>query len=359
MASQAGFFDFDERLVDLSTHGDPLERIAGVVDFEVFRADLNAALGRSERREGRPGRPPLDPVMMFKILILQALYGLSDEQAEFQIKDRLSFMRFLGLDLAAPVPDYSSVWRFREALVEASALEALFTRFDQRLRERGYLAMGGQMLDASVIEAPKQRMTREEKDTIKGGGTPPWPRKKAAHKDKDARWTLKRGRVKKRPEDEACDKTQSGLVIPAFGYKSHINVDQRYRLIRRWTVTPASAHDGARLPDLLNADAFGSKVWADTAYRSKKNEAAIAKAGRVSLIHFKKPPGRPMPGPHQRANRARSKIRSAVEHVFAEQKARMGLFVRTVGIDRAKAKIGLANLAYNMKRLVFLETQAA
>ncbi len=164
------------------------------------------------------------------------------------------------------------------------------------------------MLDTSVIEAPKQRLTREEKDTIKGGGTSPWPRKKAARKDKDARWTLKRGRVKAHSQDEACDKTHSGLVIPAFGYKSHINVDQRHKLIRRWSVTAASARDGARLPDLLSPDAFGSRVWADTAYRSKKNEAAIAKAGRISLIHFKKPRGRPMPGPHQWANRAAPKF---------------------------------------------------
>jgi transposase, IS5 family len=121
-------------------------------------------------------------------------------------------------------------------------------------------------------------------------------------------------------------------------------------------VSHAAAHDGARLPGLLDPDAFSSPVWADTAYRSKVNEAAIRSAGRRSMVHFRKPKGQAMPEPHRRANRARSKIRSAVEHVFAEQKARMGLFIRTVGIDRATIKIGLANLAYNMRRLIWLET---
>ena len=124
-------------------------------------------------------------------------------------------------------------------------------------------------------------------------------------------------------------------------------------------MTDAAAHDGTRLPEILDQDAFDGRVWADTAYRSAVNERAIAKAGRRSMIHFRKPKDRPMPGPHRRANRARAKVRSAVEHVFAEQKARMGLFVRTIGIVRAQLKIGMANIAYNMRRLVWLNAQTA
>jgi transposase, IS5 family len=359
MAGQPGFFDLDERYAALSESGDPLERLARVVDFEVFRAELERALNRSERRKG--GRPPMDAVMMFKVLVIQALWGLSDEQVEYQIRDRLSFMRFLGLGLAGRVPDYSTVWRFREALVEAGAIEPLFARFDAELREQGYVALGGQIIDASIVEAPKQRMTRAEKEEIKRGGRPGWKPAKAAHKDVDARWTVKRGRVKKKPGPglKPSERITSGLLIPTFGYKNHINVDRRYRLIRRWTVTDAAAHEGAGLPGILDQDAFDSRVWADTAYRSAANERAIAKAGRRSMIHFRKPKGRPMSGPHQRANRARSKVRSAVEHVFAEQKARMGLFVRTIGLARARVKIGMANLAYNMRRLVWLHARTA
>jgi len=148
-------------------------------------------------------------------------------------------------------------------------------------------------------------------------------------------------------------------LIPAFGYKNHINIDRRFGFIRRFLVTDAAAHDGHRLPALLNADAFDSRVWADTAYRSAANEWAIEVAGRVSMVHFRKPRGRPMPAVHRTANRARSMVRARVEHPFAEQKSRMGLFVRTVGRARAAMKIGMANLAYNFRRLVWHERKAA
>jgi IS5 family transposase len=359
MSGSSGLFDLDERYAALSASGDPLERLSLVVDFEIFRPLLNQALCRSDGSKG--GRPPIDPVMMFKILILQALYGLSDEQAEFQIRDRLSFMRFLGLGLADRVPDYSTIWRFREALVAAGAMEELFAQFDRALTEQGYFALGGQLIDASIVEAPRQRLTVEEKQRIRAGERPDWPAAKARHKDTDARWTVKRGRVKKKPGPalESHGQLTEGLLIPAFGYKSHINTDRRYRLIRRFQVTHAAAHDGTRLPDLLNPEAFDSRVWADTAYRSKANETALQAVGRRSMIHFKKPKDRPMSGPHRRANRARSAIRSAIEHVFAEQKQRMKLFIRTVGLARATVKIGMVNMAYNMKRLVWLERQVA
>lgn len=361
MVGQPGFFDLDGRYSELSATGDPLERLASVVDFEVFRAELDRVLARSDRSKG--GRPPMDAVLMFKVLVLQALYGMSDERAEFQIRDRLTFMRFLGLGLGDRVPDYSTIWRFREALVEAGAVDGLFARFDSELQARGYFALGGQVIDASIVEAPRQRLSKDEKARIKAGKTAHdiWPDHpaKAAHKDTSARWTVKRGRSRPKPGRNTMERTAEGLMIPVYGYKNHINVDRRYRLVRRWTVSHAAAHDGARLPGLLNPDAFADGVWADTAYRSKANEAAIQEAGRRSMIHFKKPRGRRMPGPHQKANRARSMVRSSVEHVFADQKTRMRVFVRTIGIARATAKIGLANLAYNMRRLIWLESKTA
>ena len=361
MSDQPGFFDVDERLEQLSEAGDPLERLLAVVDFELFRPALDRALRRSDRAKG--GRPPVDAVLMFKILVLQALYGLSDEQAEYQIRDRLSFMRFLGLGLGDQVPDRTTIWLFRETLTKAGAVDALFERFDAALKDRGYFALGGQILDASIVAAPKQRLSEDEKRRIKAGERPDWPEAKARQKDTDARWTIKRGRTKRKPGRNrlkgTSERTAEGLSIPVFGYKNHINIDRRHRLIRRWTVSDAAAHDGARLTELLDPDAFASAVWADTAYRSAANEAALRKAGRRSMIHFKKPKERPMPGPHQRANRARSKVRAVVEHVFGEQKARMQLTIRTIGLARAKTKIGLANLAHNMRRLVWLDAKTA
>lgn len=188
MAHSPGFFDLDDRYAALSATGDPLERLLAVVDFEIFRPDLDTALKRSDRIKG--GRPPMDAVMMFKVLVLQSLYGLADEQTEFQIRDRLSFMRFLGLDLHGRVPDARTIWLYREMLTKAGAVETLFTRFDAHLKAQGYLAMGGQMIDASIIEAPRQRNTDDEKEALKDGRIPEdWTAKpaKLRQKDRDGR----------------------------------------------------------------------------------------------------------------------------------------------------------------------------
>ncbi|MGK2921763.1 MAG: IS5 family transposase [Methyloceanibacter sp.] len=355
-SDEPGFFDLDERYRALSKSGDPLERLTAVVDFEMFRPELNVALARPDGSKG--GRPPMDAVMMFKVLVLQALYGLADERTEFQIRDRLSFMRFLGLDLHGRVPDARTIWLFCEQLTKAGAVERLFARFDAHLKEAGYLAMGGQMIDASIVEAPRQRNTDGEKADLKAGRIPEaWAAKpaKLRQKDRDGRWTLKRGRRKKRPDGSLAME----IAIPVYGYKSHIGADRRHRLIRTWTVTDAARHDGREMPALLDRSNTASPVWADTAYRSSKNEKRIEAAGLVSKVHFRRSPGKPLPPARQKANAARSRMRSAVEHVFADQKHRMGLFVRTIGLARARTKIGLANIAYNLRRYLYLETAAA
>src|ERR687898_584820 len=193
MAGQPGFFDLDRRYGALTAAGDPLERLALVVEFALFRPELDAALERSDRAKG--GRPPYDAVLMFKVLILQTLYTLSDDQTEYQIRDRLSFMRFVGLALEDRVPDAKTIWLFREQLTRAGAVAHLFARFDAALREAGYLAMGGQIVDATVVEARRPRLTGDEKATIKAGTVPEaWSKAKRAQMDTDGRWTLKRGR---------------------------------------------------------------------------------------------------------------------------------------------------------------------
>jgi IS5 family transposase len=346
-----GFFDVDERLADLSAKGDDLERVKSLVDFEMFRPALESAVPRGDRSKG--GRPPFDHVLMFKVLILQAMHSLSDERCEYLIKDRLSFMRFLDLGLADPVPDANTIWTFREALKKASAVDALFQRFDAALRASGFLAMSGQIVDATIVAAPKQRNTDEEKKAIREGRIPEaWADKpaKLAQKDRDARWTVKYTKAK--PKEDAA--LQVDLAIPAFGYKNHIAIDRAHGLIRKWTATHAAAHDGARLEEVLDRANTASHVWADTAYRSAKNEDMLSRGGFVSRIHRKKPKGKPMPARTRIANAQKSKVRSAVEHVFAHQKGLMGLTVRTIGLARAQVKIGLVNIAYNMRRLAWL-----
>ena len=240
-----GFFDVDERLAALSAKGDDLERLKALVDFELFRPALEAAVPRGDRFKG--GRPPFDRVLMFKVLILQAMHSLSDERCEYLIKDRLSFMRFLGLNLADPVPDANTIWTFREALKKAAAIDGLFQRFDEALRASGFLAMSGQIVDATIVAAPKQRNTIEEKKAIRDGRIPEdWQKNPArlAQKDRDARWTIKYTKAKPR-EDGTPPPVD--LAIPAFGYKNHVSIDRAHGLIRKWTATHAAAHDGARL----------------------------------------------------------------------------------------------------------------
>jgi IS5 family transposase len=198
------------------------------------------------------GRPPFDHVFMFKVLILQAMHSLSDERCEYLIKDRLSFMRFLGLGLADAVPDANTIWTFREALKKANAADVLFEQFEAALREAGFLAMTGQIVDATIVAAPKQRNTNGEKQAIKEGRIPEgWKDKpaKLAQKDRDARWTVKYTKAKVR-EDGSLPPVD--LAIPAFGYKNHMSIDRAHGLIRKWTATHAAAHDGARLEDVLD-----------------------------------------------------------------------------------------------------------
>jgi len=358
MAGQPGFFDLDQRYAALSAAGDPLERLAAVVDFELFRPELNAALERSDRARG--GRPPYDPVLMFRVLVLQTLYTLSDDQTEYQIRDRLSFMRFLGLALEDRVPDAKTIWLFREQLTNAGAVEQLFACFDAALREAGYLAMGGQIVDATVVQARRPRLTEDEKGTVKGGDVPEgWSKAKRVQMDTDGRWTIKRGRRRAPGYGEPQARVAAEIAVPVFGYKNHLGIDRRHGFIRTFAVTDAASHDGRQLGKLLDPDNTASSVWADTAYRSAANIALLARRGLLPEFQRPKPRGKPMPANLSRGNARRARVRVAIEHVFAAQKCRFGLIIRSVGLARATTKLGLANLVTNMRRLAWFETWPA
>jgi transposase, IS5 family len=357
MAGQKGFWDIENRLAELSAEGDPLEKLSATVNFEVFRAILLRAL----RQAGgsRLGRPPFCPVLKFRMLVLQSLHGLSLERTAYMVRDRLSWMRFCGLGPGDRVPDANTLWDFRETLIKAKALDKLFARLNAAITKAGYLPMGGQIIDASLIAAPKQRNNDEEREAIKAGKSAEeiWPDEpnKARQKDVNARWTVKQGKA---PAPGPDGKTPPAISIPVFGYKDHIGIDRRFGFIRTQKVTDAAAHDGARLREgLIDPENTASDVWADTAYRSAKNEDYLEGLNKKSRIHHKKPKGRPMSRAIARANAKKSKVRCHVEHVFAELKSRMGLVVRTIGIARAEAVIILANMAFNMKRWVSLNTR--
>lgn len=187
-----------------------------MVDFALLRGALDAALGRSERAKG--GRPPYDAVLMFRILVLQTLYTLSDDATEYQLRDQLSFMRFAGLALHDAVPDAKTIWLFREPLVRAGACERLFARFDAALAERGYLARGGQIVDATIVEPRRPRLTQAEKDVVKGGGVPAdWKPARTRQIDRDSRWTLKRGKKKPSPPGGLARTAAPEIAVPMFG----------------------------------------------------------------------------------------------------------------------------------------------
>jgi len=217
-------------------------------------------------------------------------------------------MRFLGFGLSDRVPDARTIWLFREKLTKAGAIGPLFERFDATLRQSGYIAMSGQIVDASLIAAPRQRNTQDEKKAIKDGRIPDdWKDKpaKLREKDRDARWTVKYTKAKPR-EDGSTPPVD--LAIPVFGYQNHISLDRGFGFIRKWSATDAAAYEGRRLRDgLLDKTNTASSVWADTAYRSAANEEFMERNGFVSHVHRKRPKGRPMPEAIRRANNAKSK----------------------------------------------------
>jgi IS5 family transposase len=332
---QRSFFDVENRLQSVSKMGDPLERLAATIPWESFRPQL--AQVHEKERKSNAGRKPIDVVLMFKALILQTLYNLADEQVEYQIRDRLSFARFLGLGIEDAVPDATTVWRFRERLKELQLMEVLFDRFGDYLAAQGYQAKQGQIVDASIVPVPIQRNSREENQRIKQGEVPEdWSEPKREQKDVQARWTKKHGKS-------------------YFGYKNHIDVDAEHKLIRTFKVTPANVHDSQVLDDLIDPDNEDPEVWADSAYRSEETEAVLEDAGYESHICEKGQAGQPLSPEQEASNRQRSKVRSRVEHVFGFQQNSMGgKRIRTIGLTRAEVKIALMNMTYNLMRYLQL-----
>jgi len=339
---QPGLFDVEERAAQLTQMGDPLVGLKARIDWEAFRSDLNRV--HEKDRKSQAGAKPFDVVLMFKILVLQQLHNLSDDGIEYQIRDRFSFMRFLGLQLEDRVPDSKTVWTFREKLKNLELVDMLFARFHEQLAAQGYVARAGQMIDATFVEVPKQRNTRDENAQIKEGQVPeawdkPDAQAKRWQKDTDARWTKK--------NDEKH-----------YGYKNHINADEGNKLIQSYSVTHAAVHDSQVFDELLDQtiDVDGNKraVYADSAYRSEAQEKRLVDADIESQVCEKGTRGKPLTEEQKLSNRTKSKVRARVEHVFGAQAAMGGHVIRTIGLQRAKVKVGLMNLVYNMKRLLQL-----
>ena len=326
---QINLFAEETQLEKLSKMGDSLERLK-VVDFESFRPIIREAL--KKERKSNAGRYSYDHVMMFKILVLQRLYNLSDDQTEYQITDRISFQRFLGLSLGETVPDAKTIWLFKDRLCQSGAMEKLFAAFNEQLESKGIITHRGTIIDATFVDAPRQRNTREENKQIKAGETPKeWENAphKAAQKDTDARWTKKGNETH-------------------FGYKDHIKADADSKMILDYEVTPANIHDSNEFSEFFNEkDKVG---YADSAYVGKdlpphvKNE--VCEKGYRN---------KPLTIEQKESNRRKAKIRCRIEHIFGFMTVSMhGLTVRSIGVKRAAFNIGLTNLVYNLCRYSIL-----
>ena len=336
-----GLFDDHFLMEKLTKLGDPLQRLNDYINWNIFKAPLDKSFNEEAKDRAKGGRPSFDKLLMFKALIIQSLYNLSDDQLEYQIVDRSSFKRFLGLKKSDKVPDSKTFWVFREQLIEKDVIMVLFKTFNEILDSAGVFANEGKMVDASFVEAPRQRNTREENKHIKQTGIAPEQWNETPHKlcqkDVDARWTKKNN-------------------VTFFGYKNHIKADTKTKLIEEFIVTDASVHDSQLIEGLLTENDKGQPLYADSAYTGEKQEDVYKNKKVINMVHEKGYRGKPLTDEQKADNREKSRIRVRVEHVFGFVENSMnGSIVRTIGIVRAKAKIGMMNLTYNISRCVQLK----
>lgn len=334
-----GFFDQDIRLSKLSQLGDPLVKLDQNIDFELFREIIEAGL--SKEAKGKGGRPPYDYILLFKILILQRYYNLSDDQIEFQINDRMSFMRFLNLTIADDIPDSKTIWNFRDRLIDLDLIEPCFNLFIKELEKLGLIVNQGKIVDASFIEVPRQRNSKEENEQIKKGETPESfennPNKKR-QKDIDAKWT------KKGSENY-------------YGYKNHVKSDSKSKLIVKYEITSAAVHDSQVIDNLLDKKDKEEDFYADSAYTGEEQEKTIAKYQMKNKVHEKGYRNKPLTEEQKASNTKKSKTRARVEHIFGFMEMSMnGMYINSIGIKRAKGIVGLMNLTYNFFRKIQLQT---
>lgn len=332
---QIGMFDEERRLEKISEIGDSLEKLNRVVNWEMFRPILNQVFKKEAR--GKGGRPPYDYVMLFKILVLQRIYNLSDEQTEYQIYDRMSFMRFLGLTLSDRVPDAKTIWLFRDTLTQAKVIRRIFELFNKQLEEAHLITRTGTIVDATFVEAPRQHNSHEENEKIKKGEVPEeWQKhenkNKLSQKDTDAKWTRKAN-------------------VAHYGYKNHVKADAESKVITNYETTTASVHDSQVLPELL--DENDQVIYADSAYWGAPVREALPE-GIKNEIQERSTKQKALTQEQKENNTRKAKTRCRIEHIFGFMTVKMhGLSLRSIGIERADFNIGLTNLVYNLFRYEF------
>lgn len=324
-------FANDDRARKRDTLGDPLQVLDRHIDFAAIAAviDAKVKLGGS----GRGGRPPYPTVLMVRLLVLQQLYNLSDDALEYQVLDRGSFQRFLGLTHSGRVPDAKTIWVWRERLKQHDLIGDISAAVSGQLSRAGFIARGGQIIDASIVNAPIQRNSREENAAINQGNIPEdWNAAKLAQKDVEARWTTKHR-------------------THYYGYKLHANTDQRWGFIRAAEVTVASVNDTRVFETLLDPLNTSRDVYADRGYAKRERERDLKTQGYRPQIQRKGDAHRPLSKAQQRRNRRIAKQRAFGEHPFARLAQMGGKCIRTIGLLRAQVQLGLKVAVHNLQRL--------
>lgn len=318
----------------LSELNDPLEAFKQYIDFKPWQEAVDKALPRCDGAQG--GRPPYPTPLMVKVMFLKGLYNCSDDKLEFRIADRRSFRRFLELEHTSRIPDAETIAHFSHRLAQAGLGEAFFTQALRQVERAGFIARGGQLIDATIIPAPISRISAGERAQLEKGETPQgWGVAKQRQHDRDARWTKKNSRA-------------------YFGYKLHANVDHRYKILRKIKVTPANVHDSTCFEDVLDSFNTSREVLADKGYAKQEREQALKAAGAIPRIQRKALKNKPLSECQARRNRGIAKKRSRVEHIFAGLEGMGGKFVRAIGLSRVNLAIQLKAAVYNLSRLVFL-----
>ncbi len=319
----------------IETLGDPLQLINRHIDFAHLARLVDELFPRADTRKG--GRPPYPTEVMVRILVLKRLYNLSDEQVEFQLLDRMSFQRFCLLSDSANVPDRNTVWQFQQRLgIDGAAL--LFQGVDMQLHRHGFMARGGQAIDATIVPAPKQHFSKQDKEQLEQGQVPSdWSEAKRRQKDLDATHTKKHGKS-------------------YHGYKISTSVDIKHKFIRTIHTSTASEHDSVHFESVLDEYNTGKDVYADKAYPSKERLAMLKALGYRQHIQRKAQKNKPLSDCQKRRNTGIAKIRARVEHPFAQISLMGGKLVRTIGQARATFAMTMMATCYNLKRLArFLE----
>jgi len=312
--------------------GDPLSEIESHIDFAALAAAVDTIAPRPVSPQG--GRPPYPTETMVRILVLKRLYNLSDEQMEYQLLDRMSYKRFCGLSNATHIPDRTTVWTFENRIGEAGA-KALFDGVSEQLLRKGFIARGGQIIDATLVPAPKQHNSRDEKELIDQGAMPvDWKPAKRRQKDLDASWTRKHGKS-------------------YFGYKLSINVDKKYKFIRKIETDTASTHDSQHFEKVFDSCNTSRDVYADRGYPSEEREAWLKEKGFRNQIQRKGRRNNALSACQQRRNHRIAKTRARVEHAFATMEQMGGKLIRTIGWARASFAMTMMAASYNVKRFVY------